>query len=188
MVGGGPAAGGVFRAGAAEPYDVFRLLAFTRLGRLFYDSASAVHSRASSGWQLVSCPAGKQAAAAGAELVAKFSLARRVKRALVVKDARMFWRDTTQWGQSVLLLGLLGVYMMNLRSFTHQLTSPFWIHLVAFLNLGACSLNLASVTTRFVFPQFSLEGRRLWIIGMAPMGLGRVVRIKFWLASVRRCS
>jgi hypothetical protein len=35
-----------------------------------------------------------------------------------------------------------------------------------------------------VFPQFSLEGRRLWIIGMAPMGMARVVKTKFWLASI----
>ena len=96
----------------------------------------------------------------------------------------MFWRDTTQWGQSVMLFGLLGVYIINLRNFTHQLSSEFWINLIAFLNLGVCALNLASVTTRFVFPQFSLEGRRLWIVGMAPMGLARVVKTKFWLASV----
>jgi ABC-2 type transport system permease protein len=105
-------------------------------------------------------------------------------RALAVKDLRMFWRDTTQWGQSVMFFGLLGAYIINLRNFTHQLTSPFWIHAVAFLNLGACAFNLASVTTRFVFPQFSLEGRRLWIIGLAPMGLGRVVMTKYWLASI----
>jgi hypothetical protein len=35
-----------------------------------------------------------------------------------------------------------------------------------------------------VFPQFSLEGRRLWVVGMAPMGLARVVKTKYWLASV----
>jgi ABC-2 type transport system permease protein len=95
----------------------------------------------------------------------------------------MFWRDTTQWGQSVMLFGLLGVYIINLRNFTHELTSPFWVNLVAYLNLGACSLNLATLTTRFVFPQFSLEGRRLWIVGMSPMGLARVVKVKYWLAS-----
>jgi ABC-2 type transport system permease protein len=100
-----------------------------------------------------------------------------------VKDIRMFWRDTTQWGQSVMFFGLLGAYIINLRNFTHQLTSPFWIHAVAFLNLGACAFNLASVTTRFVFPQFSLEGRRMWIVGMSPMGLARVVMTKYWLAS-----
>jgi hypothetical protein len=104
-------------------------------------------------------------------------------RALAVKDLRMFWRDTTQWGQSVMLFGLLGIYIINLRNFTHQLTSPFWVNLVAYLNLTACSLNLATVTTRFVFPQFSLEGQRLWIVGMAPMGMARVVKTKYWLAS-----
>ena len=40
------------------------------------------------------------------------------------------------------------------------------------------------MTTRFVFPQFSLEGWRLWIVGLAPMGLARVVKTKFWVASV----
>jgi len=78
---------------------------------------------------------------------------------------------------------LLGVYIINLRHFTQQLTNPFWVHLVSYLNLGACSLNLATLTTRFVFPQFSLEGKRLWIVGMAPLGLPRVVRIKLALAS-----
>jgi ABC-2 type transport system permease protein len=63
------------------------------------------------------------------------------------------------------------------------LRSPFWINLVAYLNLGACALNLATLTTRFVYPQFSLEGQRLWIVGLAPLGLPRVVLAKYWLAS-----
>jgi ABC-2 type transport system permease protein len=104
-------------------------------------------------------------------------------RALVVKDTRMFWRDTTQWAQSLVLFGLLGVYILNLRHFAQQLGNPFWTHLVSYLNLGACSLNLATLTTRFVYPQFSLEGRRLWIVGLAPLGLDRVVKTKFWLAA-----
>jgi ABC-2 type transport system permease protein len=33
-----------------------------------------------------------------------------------------------------------------------------------------------------VFPQFSLEGKRVWVVGLAPIGLVRVVRLKFWLA------
>jgi ABC-2 type transport system permease protein len=103
--------------------------------------------------------------------------------ALLVKDARMFWRDTTQWGQTLVLFGLLGVYVINLRHFSQDLTNPFWVHLVSYLNLGACALNLATLTTRFVFPQFSLEGKRLWIVGMAPLGLVEVLRAKFWLAS-----
>ena len=98
----------------------------------------------------------------------------------------MFWRAIlSQWGQSVMLFGLLGAYIISVRNFTHQLTSPFWINLIAFANLATCSLNLATVTTRFVFPQFSLEGQRLWIVGMSPMGLERVVKTKYWLSSTR---
>ena len=167
----------------------FGTIAFTRWGKLFYDTASAVQSRATAehrwSWFGLRKQPIKTAYEPGMlERASRtFFWAGRDVRALVVKDLRMFWRDTTQWGQSVMLFGLLGAYIINLRNFTHQLTSPFWINLVAYLNLGACSLNLATLTTRFVFPQFSLEGRRLWIVGMAPMGLARVVRTKYLLAS-----
>ena len=95
-------------------------------------------------------------------------------RALIVKDIRTFWRDTTQWGQSLILLGLLVAYIMNLRYFSHRLTSDFWIDLTSYLNLGACALNLATLTTRFVFPQISLEGKRVWIVEWHRWGCGGV--------------
>lgn len=164
----------------------FGSLAFTRFGALFYDTASAVQSRGGNGVKFHLLPWRRErrtGAGALETIFAKLSWLPPDLRALAVKDLRMFWRDTTQWGQSVMLFGLLGVYIINLRSFTHQLSSPFWVNTVAFLNLFACSLNLATVTTRFVFPQFSLEGQRLWIVGMAPMGLARVVKAKYWLAS-----
>ena len=166
----------------------FGFLAFTRLGRAFYATASAVQGRGASRrwtWPRTRPRSGQGGAPAWTErgLSRVLPWLRRDVRALLVKDARMFWRDTTQWGQSVMLFGLLGVYIINLRHFTHDLASPFWINLIAYLNLSACSLNLATLTTRFVYPQFSLEGRRLWIIGLAPLGLARVVKVKYWLAS-----
>jgi ABC-2 type transport system permease protein len=171
----------------------FGFLAFTRLGKPFYDAASAVQSRGSGfvdwswfqlrfsspGQQVSTCPLGLMET-----LLGWFPGLAPDVRALLVKDTRTFWRDTAQWGQSVMLFGLLGAYIVNLRHFTHQITNPFWVNLVSYLNLGACSLNLATLTTRFVFPQFSLEGKRLWIIGMAPMGLKKVVTAKYWLASL----
>ena len=164
----------------------FGMVTFTRVGNLFFDTASAVQSRAGSRLKQVRAIGAQTFPAPGPaeKFVQLFAFARRDTRALIVKDARMFWRDTTQWGQSVMLFGLLGVYIINLRHFTQQLSSPFWINLVAYLNLSACALNLATLTTRFVYPQFSLEGRRLWIIGMAPLGLRRVVKVKYWLASI----
>jgi ABC-2 type transport system permease protein len=179
--------GAIFFAAVLLSHTLFfGSIAFTRFGNLFYDTASAVQSRPASGFKLNFPRAGTRRPSAPGfleKLFAKIPGLAPDTRALAVKDVRMFWRDTTQWGQSVMFFGLLGAYIINLRNFTHQLTSPFWINAVAFLNLGACAFNLASVTTRFVFPQFSLEGRRLWIVGMSPMGLARLVKIKYWLAS-----
>lgn len=168
----------------------FGSLAFTRMGALFYDAASTVQSRDSAFWQWTwfrtrqhrrRRRAGRGPIDRVADALAFLPVD---TRALLVKDVRVFWRDTTQWGQTLVLFGLLGAYIINLRHFSHQLSNPFWVHLVSYLNLGACSLNLATLTTRFVYPQFSLEGRRLWIVGLAPLGLVRVVRAKYWLASL----
>ncbi|MGC9943625.1 MAG: hypothetical protein ABSE48_17505 [Verrucomicrobiota bacterium] len=178
--------GAIFFAAVLLSHTLFfGSIAFTRFGNLFYDTASAVQSRASDGKGFTLARVEKNSHRPGVleRFFGRLTLLQADVRAVAVKDLRMFWRDTTQWGQSVMFFGLLGAYIINLRNFTHQLTSPFWINAVAFLNLGACAFNLASVTTRFVFPQFSLEGRRLWIIGLAPMGLVSVVKTKFWLAS-----
>jgi ABC-2 type transport system permease protein len=168
----------------------FGMLAFTRLGKAFASTASAVQGRTSVVRSKLLADRGSWERGG----IVRFGFERSISwlmpwlredvRALLAKDAKMFWRDTTQWGQSVMLFGLLGVYIVNLQHFTYELSSPFWTNLIAFLNLGACSLNLATLTTRFVYPQFSLEGRRLWIIGLAPLGLARVVKAKFWLAGV----
>ena len=173
----------------------FGCLAFTRMGGPFYDAASTVQSRGSVFWQWTwfrllqerqrnfDCHRGMVERAVNVLPGVPVDI-----RALLVKDIRVFWRDTTQWGQTLVLFGLLGAYIINLRHFSQQLTNPFWVHLVSYLNLGACSLNLATLTTRFVYPQFSLEGKRLWIVGLAPPGLMRVVKTKYWLANFASLS
>jgi ABC-2 type transport system permease protein len=60
--------------------------------------------------------------------------------------------------------------------------NDFWETIISYLNLTASALTLSTLTTRFVFPQFSLEGRRLWILGLAPIGLGRILLQKFTLS------
>lgn len=102
------------------------------------------------------------------------------RRALILKDWRVFWRDPAQWTQVMIFFGLLTIYVLNLRNVAYDFRSPFWSTMISYLNLTACALTLSTLTTRFVFPQFSLEGRRLWIIGLAPLGLPRVVMQKFW--------
>ena len=108
--------------------------------------------------------------------------------ALVVKDMRVFWRDPTQWIQFMIFFGLLCIYVLNLRNVAFNFASTFWETMISYLNLAASSLTLSTLTTRFVFPQFSLEGRRIWIIGLAPVGLPRVVLQKFWLSCIASMS
>jgi len=170
---------------------LFGTLAFTRVGTPFYEAASAVRSRSSvlGRWKFLQRGLLRQRGpnygrGPVERIIGLLAWLPSDVRSVLVKDIRMFWRDTTQWGQSLMLFGLLGVYILNLRHFSSQLNNPFWIHLVSYLNLGACSLNLATLTTRFVYPQFSLEGKRLWIVGMAPLGLVRVVRAKYWLGCI----
>ena len=164
----------------------FGYLASTRTGVFFYGALSAVNSRgggATALWKFW-----RRKPPLGQAAFAPKPLDRWAKllwwgsadtRSLIVKDIRTFWRDATQWGQSLILLGLLIAYIVNLRHFSHRLTSDFWIDLTSYLNLGACALNLATLTTRFVFPQISLEGKRIWIIGMAPLGMRRTLMAKF---------
>ncbi|MBI1839396.1 MAG: hypothetical protein HYR88_00895 [Verrucomicrobia bacterium] len=161
-----------------------------QLGAFFYRAAAESHGRGGVFWQWRRARAMSEQAeptlypvSTAERLLAAIPGLDGDIRALILKDGRMFWRDTTQWAQTLMLFGLLAVYVFNIRYFSETLTNPFWIYMVAFLNLGACSLNLATLTTRFVFPQFSLEGKRIWIVGMTPSGLGRVVRIKYWVAT-----
>jgi ABC-2 type transport system permease protein len=102
--------------------------------------------------------------------------------ALVLKDTRLFWRDPAQWIQFMIFFGLLCIYVVNLRNVAFNFQNPFWETLISYLNLAASALTLSTLTTRFVFPQFSLEGRRLWILGLAPIGLRKVLLQKFWMS------
>ena len=108
------------------------------------------------------------------------SVVSRPVSALTLKDTRVFWRDPAQWTQVMIFFGLLSIYVLNLRNVAAGFQNPFWTTMISYLNLTACALTLSTLTTRFVFPQFSLEGRRLWIIGLAPLGLPRVLMQKFW--------
>ena len=166
----------------------FGYLAAFKSGGAFFSSLSTVNSRGQKEtlWSFVKSRKISQTAFEPKfldHLAKLFWWSKRDSRALIIKDTLTFWRDTTQWGQSLVLLGLLVAYIMNLRYFSHRLTSDFWIDLTSYLNLGACALNLATLTTRFVFPQISLEGKRIWIIGMAPLGMRRTLMTKFFFST-----
>lgn len=95
------------------------------------------------------------------------------------KDAQTFFREPAQWVQFSVVFGLLALYSSGLRKMNRDIGEPRDLYLVAFLNLSVCALALSTLTTRFVFPQFSLEGRRLWILAMSPLRLPSIVLQKF---------
>lgn len=103
--------------------------------------------------------------------------------ALLRKDIRTFLREPTQWGQSALIFGLLFFYTSNLRRLGYDLRDPFWSSVISHLNLLVCSLALSTLTTRFIYPQFSLEGQRMWILGLSPVPLSRMLALKLRLSA-----
>lgn len=105
-------------------------------------------------------------------------------RVLIVKDVKLFWRDPVQWSQFVIFFGIMAVYIANLRSASGHAQQDFWRSWIACLNIGACTLILATLTSRFVFPLVSLEGRRFWVLGLAPLSFRQLVWQKFWLSVV----
>jgi len=103
---------------------------------------------------------------------------------LLHKDWITFRRDPVQWMQCAIMLGLLGLYFVNLRNLSYHVAAAFWKNLTSFLNLAASCLVLATLITRFVYPLLSLEGRRFWILGLAPIGRQKILWGKFAFAAI----
>lgn len=161
------------------------LIGFEVLARLFYGSwAVALTSRAERFQRRAKAKQRRGNRGSLTERIVHGSGLSQPASALVMKDVRLFWRDPAQWIQFVIFFGLLCIYVVNLRNVAFNFASPFWEVMISYLNLAASALTLSTLTTRFVFPQFSLEGRRLWILGLAPFGLRKVLLQKFWLSAV----
>jgi ABC-2 type transport system permease protein len=107
-------------------------------------------------------------------------------KALVSKDIRTFWRDPAQWSQLVILFGLLVIYVANIRGLTGRLETlenflKDWPVFLSFFNLGATCFVICILTTRFVYPMLSLEGRQYWVVGLAPFPKRNLVWEKYIL-------
>jgi ABC-2 type transport system permease protein len=102
---------------------------------------------------------------------------------LLIKDIKTFLRDPAQWSQVLIFFGILTLYIGNLRNFSYPLDQPFYQNLIASLNLGATSMTLATMTSRFIFPLISLEGRRFWILGLLPIERRQIMISKFLFAA-----
>jgi len=109
------------------------------------------------------------------------------KREFVFKDVRLFFRDTTQWSQLILLAVLVVVYLFNINALPLHRGEPvgfFYVTLVSFLNLGLAGFVLASIAARFIFPAVSLEGRQMWLLRSSPLDLRALLWSKYWVGTV----
>ncbi|HEY2893189.1 MAG TPA: hypothetical protein VGJ16_03225 [Pirellulales bacterium] len=104
-------------------------------------------------------------------------------RLLIVKDLRLFRRDPMQWSQFIIFFGLLGLYFANIRRFSYDVNYVAWVNMISFLNLAVIGLILSTFTTRFIFPMLSLEGRRMWILGLLPLSRDSILWGKFLFAA-----
>ncbi|MBI2437225.1 MAG: hypothetical protein HYV36_00215 [Lentisphaerae bacterium] len=105
-------------------------------------------------------------------------------RALVIKDVRTTLRDPAQWIQGFIFFGLLALYFFNLRNLHYHLLSAEFRNMIAFLNIFSLAAVMCSFSSRFIYPQLSLEGQAFWLIGLAPTSMGRILKIKFLTATV----
>ncbi|WP_396205846.1 hypothetical protein [Gemmatimonas sp.] len=109
-----------------------------------------------------------------------------LRRELVLKELRVFARDSTQWSQLVLLAVLLVVYVANVRylPLNGSGVTVLLRNLIPFLNLALAGFVLASIAARFVFPSVSLEGRALWLLRSSPLPVRELLWAKFWVGAI----
>jgi ABC-2 type transport system permease protein len=108
-----------------------------------------------------------------------------LRRELVLKELRLFFRDTTQWSQLILLTVLVVVYVFNIKylPLKGEGVTFFLVNVIPFLNLVLAGFVLASVAARFIFPSVSLEGRTLWLLRSSPMPVRQLLWAKFWVGT-----
>ena len=109
-----------------------------------------------------------------------------LRRELVLKEVRLFFRDTTQWSQLILLAVLVVVYVFNVRylPITGEGLTFFIANVVPFLNLALAGFVLASIAGRFLFPAVSLEGRTWWLLRSSAMSMRQLLWAKFWVGTL----
>lgn len=103
-------------------------------------------------------------------LTTGFSLER---RALVIKDAKVFVRDPAQWSQIFLLLALIIIYLFSVRAMPTQMFHGKLLqgfrNILAFANIGGVGFVLSAIAVRFQFAAISGEGRAFWLLRTAPI-------------------
>jgi len=100
---------------------------------------------------------------------------------VAAKDSILFLRNPVQWAQDFIFLSLLILYLGSLRRYPLIFTFDLWKVVVSFINFGFAGYILATLSVRFVYPTFSLEGPMLWLVRTAPLSVPRLFFEKAFL-------
>lgn len=100
------------------------------------------------------------------------------ERGLVYKDILLFYRDSRQWGQFIIIVILLAVYFINLQFIPEDIELENWRTLLFIMNLAFCAFVLATLAVRFIYPSISLEGKSIWVLGSSPLSPKTLFREK----------
>jgi ABC-2 type transport system permease protein len=128
-------------------------------------------------------PAAGRGAWLDAALGACLFFVRPETRLLIVKDFKTFRRDPLQYGQVLIFVGLMVLYIMNIRRMFIADINRVYQNLLSVLNLFAVALLLCTYTGRFVYPLLSLEGRKMWLLGLLPVRRDQLLWGKFAFAA-----
>jgi ABC-2 type transport system permease protein len=88
-------------------------------------------------------------------------------KTLLSKDKKVFFRNTGEWTQLLVLSAIVVVYLFSIYKL--PLDSLYLQNLISYFNIALIGFILAAVALRLVFPCFSMEGESLWILFSAPV-------------------
>ncbi|MCB9478801.1 MAG: hypothetical protein H6683_03905 [Deltaproteobacteria bacterium] len=106
-----------------------------------------------------------------------------IRRQFFLKEIRTFFRDTSQWTQLLLLMGLVVVYLFNFKALDLDRFAGITYNLrntIGYINVVMAGFVMSAICVRFVLPSISLEGKAFWIIRTAPVSLRSFVWGKFF--------
>jgi len=165
---------GIFAAAILSSALLAVALGWFLAGSMYASAYSAAHGM------------GNAARRAGPSLIERvfkpFAMRQPQVAALMIKDVKTFFRDPAQWAQVLIFFGILLIYNTNIQGLTYPIDQPLYKNMTQFLNLGAASMTLATICSRFIFPMISLEGQRFWILGLAPISRRQIIWSKFYFA------
>jgi ABC-2 type transport system permease protein len=113
-----------------------------------------------------------------------------MRREFILKDLRVFFRDSTQWSQLILLGVLVPVMLINVQMLPLDQGGAggpgknMLVTVILFAAQGLTGFVIAGTAERLVFPAVSLEGRLLWLLRSCPLDTKAMLRSKYLVGVV----